>query len=168
MARPENVGLLAPSILSADFGRLAAEIEAVEAAGADWIHIDVMDGRFVPNLTMGPAIVSACRKATRLPLDVHLMVHRPDRFVDEETPTEELERIENLLAWIDEELDDREQHILKARFGLNPDHESATLRAIGQELGISKERVRQIRLKAMDKLQELAGAMVPVVEVEAE
>jgi ribulose-phosphate 3-epimerase len=73
--------LLAPSILSADFGRLADEVRAVEAAGADWIHVDVMDGRFVPNLTIGPPVVAALRKVTRLPLDVHLMVVEPERLV---------------------------------------------------------------------------------------
>ncbi|HUF37277.1 MAG TPA: ribulose-phosphate 3-epimerase [Anaerolineales bacterium] len=82
MDHPDTGFYLAPSILSADFGRLAEEIATVEAAGADWIHIDVMDGRFVPNLTMGPVVVSACRRATELPLDVHLMVHRPARFVE--------------------------------------------------------------------------------------
>lgn len=73
---------IAPSILSADFGRLADEVRAVEAAGADWIHVDVMDGRFVPNLTIGPLVVAALRPITRLPLDVHLMIVEPDRWVD--------------------------------------------------------------------------------------
>ncbi len=73
---------IAPSILSADFGRLAEEIKAVEAAGADWIHIDVMDGHFVPNLTIGPAVVKALRKTTALPFDVHLMIEDPDRYID--------------------------------------------------------------------------------------
>jgi ribulose-phosphate 3-epimerase len=73
---------IAPSILSADFSRLKDEIQAVEAAGADWIHVDVMDGHFVPNLTLGPAVVSAVRRATSLPIDVHLMIEEPDRFVD--------------------------------------------------------------------------------------
>jgi len=73
--------LVAPSILSADFGRLAEEIASVEAAGADWIHVDVMDGRFVPNLTIGPIVVEAARRATRLPLDVHLMIEEPGRYL---------------------------------------------------------------------------------------
>jgi ribulose-phosphate 3-epimerase len=73
---------IAPSILSADFGRLAAEVRAVEQAGADWIHVDVMDGHFVPNLTIGPVVVQAVRAATRLPLDVHLMIEEPERYVD--------------------------------------------------------------------------------------
>jgi ribulose-phosphate 3-epimerase len=73
---------LAPSILSADFGRLAEEIRAVEAAGADWIHVDVMDGRFVPNLTIGPLVVEAVRKVTRLPIDAHLMIVEPERYVE--------------------------------------------------------------------------------------
>ena len=72
---------LAPSILSADFGRLAEEVKAVEEAGADVIHVDVMDGRFVPNITIGPLIVKAVRKATKLPVDVHLMIVEPDRYV---------------------------------------------------------------------------------------
>src|SRR5258706_10317346 len=73
----------APSILSADFGRLADEVGAVSAAGADYIHVDVMDGRFVPNLTIGPVVVAALRKATVLPLDVHLMIEDPDRYIDD-------------------------------------------------------------------------------------
>jgi len=72
---------IAPSILSADFSRLGEEIKAVDAAGADWIHIDVMDGRFVPNLTVGPLIVGAARKVTSLPLDVHLMIVEPDHLI---------------------------------------------------------------------------------------
>jgi ribulose-phosphate 3-epimerase len=72
---------IAPSILSADFRNLEAEIKRVEAAGADLIHIDVMDGHFVPNITIGPLIVKACRKITKLPLDVHLMIENPDRYI---------------------------------------------------------------------------------------
>jgi ribulose-phosphate 3-epimerase len=78
--------MIAPSILSADFGRLADEVRAVEQAGADWIHVDVMDGHFVPNLTIGPAVVEAVRRATKLPLDVHLMIEKPldyaPQFID--------------------------------------------------------------------------------------
>ncbi len=72
---------IAPSILSADFARLGEEIRSVEAAGADYIHVDVMDGRFVPNITIGPLVVEAARRATSLPLDVHLMIAEPDRYV---------------------------------------------------------------------------------------
>ena len=74
---------IAPSILSADFGRLAGEVEAVAAAGADWIHVDVMDGHFVPPITIGPLVVEALHRATGLPLDVHLMIERPERQVRE-------------------------------------------------------------------------------------
>ena len=73
---------IAPSILSADFGRLAEEIRAVEAAGADLIHVDVMDGRFVPNITIGPLVVEAVRKVTKLPIDAHLMIVEPERYVE--------------------------------------------------------------------------------------
>ena len=72
---------IAPSILSADFNRLQDEIRAVEAAGADWIHADVMDGHFVPNITFGPMVVEAVRRTTRLPIDVHLMITEPDRYI---------------------------------------------------------------------------------------
>jgi ribulose-phosphate 3-epimerase len=77
------VALIAPSILSADFGRLADEVRAVEQAGADWIHVDVMDGHFVPPITIGPLIVEAVRRATALPLDVHLMVEEPAHLIPE-------------------------------------------------------------------------------------
>ncbi|MBI3960764.1 MAG: ribulose-phosphate 3-epimerase [Chloroflexi bacterium] len=78
MNRPTQI---APSILTADFGRLAAEVAAAEAGGADAIHLDVMDGRFAPNITFGPAVVAAVRAATTLPLDVHLMVEEPERYL---------------------------------------------------------------------------------------
>jgi ribulose-phosphate 3-epimerase len=80
MARPVRI---AASVLSADFGRLAEEVRAVAIAGADYIHVDVMDGRFVPNLTIGPVVVAAIRRATQLPLDVHLMIEDPDRYVED-------------------------------------------------------------------------------------
>jgi ribulose-phosphate 3-epimerase len=73
---------IAPSILSADFARLGEEITAVEKAGADYIHIDVMDGHFVPNITIGPLIVEAVRPVTKLPLDVHLMIENPDQYIE--------------------------------------------------------------------------------------
>jgi ribulose-phosphate 3-epimerase len=73
---------IAPSILACDFGRLHEEIVAAEQGGADWIHVDVMDGHFVPNITIGPAVVAAARRATKLPLDVHLMIEAPDRYLE--------------------------------------------------------------------------------------
>jgi ribulose-phosphate 3-epimerase len=79
MAHPVVV---APSILSADFARLGDEVRAADAAGGDWIHVDVMDGRFVPNITIGPVVVAALRKATKKPLDVHLMIVEPERYLD--------------------------------------------------------------------------------------
>jgi ribulose-phosphate 3-epimerase len=78
-----NTVRIAPSILSADFSRLKEEIEAVEAAGADWLHVDVMDGHFVPNITIGPVVVEAVRKVAKIPLDVHLMITDPDKYAPE-------------------------------------------------------------------------------------
>jgi ribulose-phosphate 3-epimerase len=74
--------IVAPSILSADFARLGEEVRAAEAAGADWIHVDVMDGRFVPNLTIGPVVVAALRRVATKPLDVHLMIVEPERYLE--------------------------------------------------------------------------------------
>jgi len=78
-----NLMKIAPSILSADFSRLKDEIQAVEAAGADWLHVDVMDGHFVPNITIGPVVVEWVRKVTRIPLDCHLMISDPDKYAPE-------------------------------------------------------------------------------------
>lgn len=74
---------IAPSILSADFSRLKEEIQAVEVAGADWLHVDVMDGHFVPNITIGPVVVESVRKVTKMPMDVHLMITDPDKYAPE-------------------------------------------------------------------------------------
>ena len=75
--------LIAPSILSADFSKLGDQIKSVEDAGADWIHVDVMDGHFVPNITMGPMVVEAVRRVTSLPIDVHLMIENPERYIQD-------------------------------------------------------------------------------------
>jgi ribulose-phosphate 3-epimerase len=74
--------ILAPSILSVDFLKLGQELAACESAGADWIHVDIMDGAFVPNISVGPLIVEACRRGTKLPLDVHLMIEQPERHIE--------------------------------------------------------------------------------------
>ncbi len=77
------MGIIAPSILSADFTKLGEELTSIENAGADWVHIDVMDGQFVPNITYGPIIVDACKKACNMVLDVHLMIEKPDLLIPE-------------------------------------------------------------------------------------
>ncbi|MBN1903826.1 MAG: ribulose-phosphate 3-epimerase [Deltaproteobacteria bacterium] len=76
------MGIIAPSILSADFSKLGEEVQAAERAGADYIHVDVMDGHFVPNITIGPLVVEGVKKVTKLPLDVHLMIENPDQYVE--------------------------------------------------------------------------------------
>lgn len=114
---------IAPSILSADFSRLRDEIQAVEKAGADWLHVDIMDGHYVPNITIGPVVVESVRKVTRMPLDVHLMITDPDKYAPEfikagadwisvhpdtcKDPVKSLERIRELGA--------------KASIAVNPD-----------------------------------------------
>jgi ribulose-phosphate 3-epimerase len=77
-----NKFLIAPSIIAADFTHIADEISAAESAGADWLHVDVMDGHFVPTITIGPLFVEACKRATKLPLDVHLMISDPDQYLE--------------------------------------------------------------------------------------
>ena len=78
----KNKILVAPSILSADFSRLGEEIKSLERAGADWIHVDVMDGHFVPNITMGPVVIKTARPSSKLPFDVHLMISNPEKYIE--------------------------------------------------------------------------------------
>jgi ribulose-phosphate 3-epimerase len=124
--------LISPSILSADFARLADAVQQVEAAGADWIHVDVMDGHFVPNLTVGPPMVEALRKVTTLPLDVHLMMTNPDEFIPEfakagaDILTVHVETCPHLHRTVQS----IKEHNVKAGVSLNPATSATTLEHI--------------------------------------
>jgi ribulose-phosphate 3-epimerase len=113
---------IAPSILSSDFGRLEEEIKAVEKAGADIIHVDVMDGRFVPNITIGPKVVQAVRKATSLPIDVHLMIVEPDKYIQEfaEAGADYLTVHSEACIHLNRTLAQIREHGVKAGVALNP------------------------------------------------
>ena len=121
--------LIAPSILSADFARLADAVSQVEAAGADWIHVDVMDGHFVPNLTVGPPMVEALRKVTTLPLDVHLMMTNPDDFIQEfaEAGADFLTVHVEACPHLHRTLQSIKEHKVKAGVTLNPATSISTL-----------------------------------------
>ena len=124
--------LIAPSVLSADFGRLAEAVQQVEAAGADWIHVDVMDGHFVPNLTVGPPMVEALRKVTKLPLDVHLMMTNPDCFIQEfaEAGANYLTVHVEACPHLHRTVQSIKEHNVKAGVTLNPATSATTLEEI--------------------------------------
>lgn len=128
MSRPL---LIAPSILSADFLTLGDQISQAEEAGADWIHIDVMDGHFVPNLTMGPMVVAACRRITKLPLDVHLMIQSPEKLLE----TFAKAGADSITVHIEAAADSKEilqtirQLGCKAGLALNPDTPASAIEA---------------------------------------
>ncbi|GJL64442.1 MAG: ribulose-phosphate 3-epimerase [Nitrospirales bacterium] len=130
--------LIAPSILSADFGRLAEAVSQVEAAGADWIHIDVMDGHFVPNLTVGPPIVEAVRKVTTLPLDVHLMMTNPDAFIGEfaDAGADYLTVHVEACPHLHRTLQSIKEHRVKAGVTLNPATSVSTLEEVIHEVDL--------------------------------
>ena len=121
--------LIAPSVLSADFANLADAVRQVEAAGADWIHVDVMDGHFVPNLTVGPPMVEALRKVTTLPLDVHLMMTNPDEFIKEfaEAGANYLTVHVEACPHLHRTLQSIKEHEVKAGITLNPGTSISTL-----------------------------------------
>ncbi len=128
--------ILAPSILAADLGHLADQIAAVERGGAGLVHVDVMDGRFVPNITLGPVVVEACRRATRLPVDVHLMIENAERYLDAfaDAGASSISVHVEALPHLQRAIDHLHQRGLKAGVALNPSTPLGTLEEILPEV----------------------------------
>ena len=157
---------IAPSILSADFTRLAEEIRAVEKAGADYIHIDVMDGHFVPNLTVGPMIVKAVRRVTQLPLDVHLMIENADQFIDafKEAGANILTVHAEAVTHLQRTLDYIRENGMKAGVSLNPATPLCMLEHVLGDL----DMVLIMTVNPGFEGQKFIGSMIPKVEALSE
>ncbi|HDM09962.1 MAG TPA: ribulose-phosphate 3-epimerase [Desulfobacteraceae bacterium] len=157
---------IAPSILSADFTRLAEEIRAVEKAGADYIHIDVMDGHFVPNITIGPMIVKAVRRVTQLPLDVHLMIENADQFIDafKEAGANILTVHAEAVTHLQRTLDYIRENGMKAGVSLNPATPLCMLEHVLGDL----DMVLIMTVNPGFEGQKFIGSMIPKVEALSE
>jgi ribulose-phosphate 3-epimerase len=159
--------LLSPSILSADFSKLGEEINLIEKAGADLIHVDVMDGHFVPNLTIGPAVVNSLVGKTNLPFDVHLMIENPERFIDSFViaNTEYITIHVEACTHIHKVIQQIKNHGVKAGLSLNPATPLSTLENIIEELdlvllmsvnpGFGGQKFIQSTIKKIEKLSAM-------------
>ncbi len=129
---------IAPSILSADFGKLSEQVVEVEAAGADWIHVDVMDGHFVPNLTIGPVVAEAVKRTTRLPVDVHLMIEAPERYIEQfaEAGADVLTVHQEACAHLHRTLQQIRQAGARAGVAINPATPAETLAPVLSDLDL--------------------------------
>ena len=173
--------LIAPSILSADFARLGDEVRAVEQAGADWIHIDVMDGRFVPNLTIGPLVVRAVRGVTQMPLDVHLMIVEPERWIDAfaDAGADVITVHQEASVHLQRTLSAIRARGLKAGVSLNPATPEETLRYVLDDVdlvlvmsvnpGFGGQKFLRSQLRKVKRLREMlddAGNVDAIIQVD--
>ena len=171
---------IAPSILACDFSKLGEEIKLVESAGADYVHIDVMDGRFVPNITIGPPVVSAIKKITNMPLDVHLMIVEPDKFIKDF-----IDAGANLLCVHQEAVIHLERSIqyikslgAKAAVSLNPATDIDTLKYVLPELdmvlimsvnpGFGGQKYIQFCTQKIKSLRKMADELNPKLDIEVD
>ena len=170
--------LVAPSIISADFGCLKEQIQMVESAGADWIHIDVMDGQFVPNITIGAFIVEHIRRITDLPLDVHLMIQDPDRFIDSfrQAGADTITVHQEACRHLDRTLDYIRQTGAKAGVAINPATSPATIEYVLDSLdlalvmsvnpGFSGQKFIKGAIEKISVLRQMIGHRKILIEVD--
>jgi ribulose-phosphate 3-epimerase len=170
--------LIAPSILSADFSRLADEVRSVEKAGADWIHVDVMDGHFVPNLTIGPVVVEALRPITKLPLDCHLMVSRPEDWITQfaEAGANTITVHAEATVHLDRILHQIREHKCKAGVSINPGTSLAVIEEVldivdlvlvmSVNPGFGGQAFIETTLSKVERLAEVRGKRKFLIEVD--
>ena len=172
--------LIAPSILSADFSRLGEEINAVERVGADWIHVDVMDGHFVPNITIGPAVVEAVKRVTGLPVDVHLMIENADQYLEDfvKAGSDSLTVQAEACVHLHRTIQAIKELGVKAAVALNPSTPVSTIEWILEEVdmvlimsvnpGFGGQKFIPQALQKIEELKSMIGARNPNVLIQVD